>query len=115
MGQGDALRSAAVNLALNGIDAAGAGGSVRLAVEAENGLARLVVDDTGPGPSPAIRGSMTEPFVSGKPEGIGLGLAVARTVAEAHGGRLEWERTDGVTRFAVVLPAAPEPSPEGFA
>jgi signal transduction histidine kinase len=106
MGQGDALRAALVNLALNGIDAAGAGGSVRLAVESEAGMVRLVVDDTGPGPSPGISRSMTEPFVTGKPEGIGLGLAVARAVAEAHGGRLEWERSGGVTRFAIVLPVS---------
>lgn len=108
-GQRDALRAAAVNLALNGIDAAGAGGSVRFAVESGQGNVRLIVDDTGPGPSAAIHGSMTEPFVTGKPEGIGLGLAVARTVAEAHGGRLEWERSGGITRFAIVLPAAHEP------
>jgi nitrogen-specific signal transduction histidine kinase len=45
-----------------------------------------------------------EPFVTGKPEGIGLGLAVAKQAAEAHGGRLEWRREDGRTRFRIELP-----------
>ena len=46
----------------------------------------------------------SEPFVTGKPEGIGLGLSVARAVAEEHGGTLSWERVDGKTRFAISLP-----------
>jgi nitrogen-specific signal transduction histidine kinase len=52
-----------------------------------------------------MRDSMHEPFVTSKPEGIGLGLAVARAVAEEHGGVLAWERTHGRTRFAISLPA----------
>jgi nitrogen-specific signal transduction histidine kinase len=48
---------------------------------------------------------MQEPFVTSKPEGIGLGLSVARAVAEEHGGVLAWKRTHGRTRFAISLPA----------
>jgi signal transduction histidine kinase len=42
--------------------------------------------------------------ITGKPEGIGLGLAVARAVAEEHEGTLSWERHQGRTRFAISLP-----------
>jgi two-component system, LuxR family, sensor kinase FixL len=48
-----------------------------------------VVSDDGPGVSAASRAGLFEPFVSGKPTGMGLGLAVSRAIAEAHGGSLQ--------------------------
>jgi signal transduction histidine kinase len=77
---------------------------VSLAARATDRRVDLVVEDTGPGPPEAVRAALMEPFVTGKPEGIGLGLAVAKAVAEAHGGTLSWSRADGRTRFAISLP-----------
>jgi len=105
VGRREALRAALVNLALNGIDAAGRDGTVRLTVATEPDRVRLVVEDTGPGPPQHLRDSIHEPFVTGKPEGVGLGLAVAAAVAESHGGALAWDRADGRTRFSISLPA----------
>lgn len=105
VGRRDPLRSAVVNLVLNAIDAAGHGGVVRLGADVAGGMVRIAVEDTGAGPPEAIRDTLLEPFVTGKPEGIGLGLAVAKAVAEEHGGRLEWGRHDARTRFAILLPA----------
>jgi nitrogen-specific signal transduction histidine kinase len=62
------------------------------------------VIDTGPGPPPEIAGKLFDPFVTGKEEGIGLGLAVARQAADAHGGRITWDRRDGKTVFRIELP-----------
>ena len=50
---------------------------------------RIVVSDNGPGISAGRRERVFEPFVSGKPTGMGLGLAVSRAIAEAHGGTLD--------------------------
>lgn len=64
---------------------------------------RIVVSDNGPGISPAAAKTIFEPFVSGKPSGMGLGLAVSRAIAEAHGGTLE-ARAASHGEFHLVLP-----------
>jgi signal transduction histidine kinase len=101
----ESLRAALVNLTLNAIDAAGRDGTVRLAINEDEGHVHLVVEDTGPGPPPALAATLHEPFVTGKPEGVGLGLAVANAVAEEHGGTLSWTRDSGRTRFAIRIPS----------
>ena len=114
LGRRDALRAAMVNLALNAVDATGRNGTLRIAATATDGRLVLAVEDDGPGPPDAIRDTLHEAFVTGKPEGIGLGLAVAKAVAESHGGGLSWARTGDWTRFAITLPlesAAPVPQP----
>jgi signal transduction histidine kinase len=72
--------------------------------QAAANLVRLRVLDSGPGPSDAVAAQLFEPFVTDKPEGTGLGLAVAKQIAESHGGSLRWFREDGVTCFEVELP-----------
>ena len=103
-GRREALRAALVNLALNAIDAVGRDGHVRIETRVAAGFLELVVEDDGPGPPAALNDSLTEPFVTGKQEGIGLGLAVAKAVAEEHGGKLSWSRAAGRTRFVIALP-----------
>lgn len=72
-----------------------------------DGQLRIVVADNGPGIASAQRERLFEPFVSGKSTGMGLGLAVSRAIAEAHGGSL-----DAVTaahgEFHLVLPCVPK-------
>ena len=60
--------------------------------------------DSGPGPPAELAQTLCDPFVTSKPEGVGLGLAVARQVAADHGGRLSWSRDGGKTRFRLSLP-----------
>lgn len=99
--QGDVgqLGQVAVNLLGNAIDAAGPGGRVEVRVNAAEGRWRVEVVDTGPGPAADVVGHLFEPFVTSKPEGVGLGLAVAKQIVEGHGGRIGWERRDGRTCF----------------
>jgi signal transduction histidine kinase len=66
----------------------------------------VVVADNGPGLEPALRDIVFEPFVSGKPTGLGLGLAISRAIAEAHGGSLDAHAADH-GEFHLVLPCAP--------
>jgi signal transduction histidine kinase len=98
------LRVAVLNLALNAIEAAGPGERVELKASTENGEAVIEVWDTGPGPSPDVQEMLFEAFVTSKPEGVGLGLAVAQQVALGHGGRLSWRRHGGQTQFRLTLP-----------
>ncbi len=117
-GDPDALRQLTVNLALNAVEAAGRqnGSRPRITVALESvgqDRAALHVRDTGPGPSPEVAHRLFEPFVSGKPEGIGLGLYVARQVAEGHHGSICWQRHDGETHFTVELPTDEEGMTKG--
>jgi len=67
---------------------------------------RFTVTDNGPGIPPAVRGSLFEPLASNKAEGLGLGLAISRTIVEAHGGALWLADTHAGAAFCLTLPAA---------
>jgi two-component system, OmpR family, sensor histidine kinase BaeS len=101
------------NLVSNAIKYTPGGGTV--SVEAgKDGLNVWVrVSDTGPGIPPDVQEKMFEPFVRGGqgkrfPQGMGLGLSIARELVEAHGGRLELESEAGLgSKFTVWLPLHP--------
>jgi len=95
------------NLVANAMDAVAghAQGRGEVAVTATRDDARnirIVVSDNGPGIG-ADSKSVFQPFVSGKPTGMGLGLAISRAIAEAHGGTLE-ARAGAHGEFHLLLP-----------
>jgi signal transduction histidine kinase len=92
------------NLIGNAVEAVGTLGGVTVTMCRSPAAVTVEVNDTGRGPPDNVAARLFEPFVTGKPEGIGLGLAVARHAAAAHGGRLSWRREDGRTVFRVELP-----------
>lgn len=93
-----------LNVLTNAIDAAGPGGWVEVRWGAEANNAYVEIRDSGPGPTPDIAARLFEPFATGKAEGVGLGLAVARQVVEAHGGAIGWNREPNCTCFRIELP-----------
>lgn len=100
-------RTAIFNLINNAIDAARDGGSVRIVLNRlETGALRLQIIDDGPGFSQNVIGHIGQPFVSSKPEGLGLGLFLATQVADRHQSRLEWERVNDHTIFQWLWPAS---------
>lgn len=105
------LRQLLLNLAMNAVDAVSSQElspkRIVLALEPiDSGRCALCVRDSGLGPSPDISARLFEPFVTGKPEGTGLGLYVARQIAEDHGGAIGWQRCEGMTQFRVELAIA---------
>jgi signal transduction histidine kinase len=65
----------------------------------------VIVEDSGPGIDPRRLDNIFDPFITTKPDGMGLGLAICRMIVERHGGRLS-ALSDGMSgaRFQFVLP-----------
>ena len=108
----DAVGRVIDNLLRNGVEASPAGGVVEVAIEGDAHGATLVVSDRGPGVDPERSHELFEPFFTTKPEGMGLGLALSKAIANAHGGVLGHRREGGVTSFALSLPASSQEEDE---
>ena len=67
---------------------------------------QVEVIDNGPGISPELRDNIFDPFVSGKPGGSGLGLALVASVVADHGGLVEVDSAPGRTVFRINFPPA---------
>jgi two-component system sensor kinase FixL len=73
----------------------------------EQGMAEIIVTDTGPGIAPELADRLFQPFVTTKATGMGLGLSICREIIEAHRGRLTTAPAPaGGTVFRVALPIA---------
>jgi signal transduction histidine kinase len=80
-----------------------------------NDMVTLRVADTGPGIEPSKIETLFEPLYTTKADGMGLGLAISRKIAAAHGGRLWAEAKDGPgATFCVSLPAAGAPDADAW-
>jgi signal transduction histidine kinase len=102
------LRQAMLNLVLNALEAAGPKGSVRIVCDCLQRASFCIrVFDSGPGVTAAIADRLFEPFTTSRSEGVGLGLTVARQIAEGHGGTVCYRRT-AETCFEIELPIAAE-------
>ena len=103
-GNRSTLVAALTNLVGNAFEASPEA-RVRLSAEIKGGRIVLNVSDSGPGIPDTIKQQVLEPFFSTRPAGTGLGLAVAKTVAEAHGGQLQLDSQVGRgTKIGLDLP-----------
>jgi hypothetical protein len=104
------IRQVLVNLLTNSAEAMEGHGTIRLratTLPSGDGVL-LAVDDEGPGIDADVGDRIFEPFFTTKYAGTGLGLAVARSLVEAHGGRIEVRSEIGRgTTFLIVLPPRP--------
>jgi len=110
-GDPERIRRLVLNLVENGIKYTPAGGSIRLSLERGDHEAALRVSDTGIGLASADRDRIFQRFFRAADarsldgEGAGLGLCIARSIAHAHGGRIEVESVPGQgSTFTVFLP-----------
>lgn len=101
-----------LNLIRNGIDAMYDGETRRRALVittevTDEGWSRVSVADTGPGIAPEVLERLFQPFMTTKPQGMGVGLSISRSIIEAHGGRI-WAEANpgGGALFHFTLPPA---------
>ena len=106
-GNRETLAGALLNLATNAINAAGSAAQVKLVARAAGMQAEIAVIDNGPGVPDALRARIFDPFFTSRPDGTGLGLSVARSIARAHHGDVTLvDGSAGHTTFSLRIPAA---------
>jgi signal transduction histidine kinase len=123
LGDADQLQQVFTNLLVNAMQAMDGQADPRTVtitvapvVSPETGMPLdvvVTVDDTGPGLPADLDGRLFTPFATTKPSGTGLGLVVARSIVQDHGGTIDGtNRTDGTrgARFTIRLPFAPRPA-----
>lgn len=102
-----------LNLLINGLQALGSRGEVRVSAVVQGGTVQVTVADNGVGMSEETRLHVFEPFYTTKTTtGTGLGLALVRTIVQEHRGTVVVQSQLGQgTSFILTLPTEPEPQP----
>jgi two-component system sensor kinase FixL len=110
------LQQVLINLIRNAVEAVTGmkRREVLVAMRAGTGIIELRVEDSGPGIAPAMMDNLFEAFTSSKPDGMGVGLSISRTIVETHGGTLAAANKEGGGAcFRVTLPLTADAAPRG--
>ena len=108
------IQQVLINLMRNAVEAMGTMARRELTVSASRigEMVEIRVTDSGPGLPESVRTRLFQPFVTTKPEGMGVGLSVCRSIVEAHGGELHGDdAAGGGTVFRFTIPRATAPVP----
>jgi C4-dicarboxylate-specific signal transduction histidine kinase len=107
------IQQVMVNLICNAIEATDQNAkkertlAIRTGLKADGEQVELSVTDNGPGISQEILARIYDPFFTTKPNGLGMGLNISRSIIESHGGRLSASPiAEGGMRFSFTLPIA---------
>jgi signal transduction histidine kinase len=107
------LQQVILNLVTNAVQAMAQSGAVRRILLIETALSEdetvcCAVEDSGPGIDPRYLGRLFDSFFTTKDEGMGIGLAISRSIIEAHGGHIRADNSPvhGGARFSFALPPA---------
>jgi two-component system, LuxR family, sensor kinase FixL len=106
------IQQVLVNLIRNAIEAMEEVSRRELTVSTlgpDGGMVQISVADTGSGIPPDIAEQLFQPFFTTKPQGMGVGLSISRTIVEEHGGKIWIEpNPEGGTIFRIALPSVPQ-------
>lgn len=104
---GDQIKQVILNVALNGIQASSAGGTVTVVAReaGDPAFVEIELTDKGSGIPDEIADRLYDPFFTTRPEGTGMGLSISRKITESHGGRMYHRSAPGSgTSFFIELP-----------
>jgi signal transduction histidine kinase len=111
----DAIARAIDNLLRNAVEASPSGSRVDVKLVRRGDLLAIRVEDRGSGVPPERVVMLFEPFFTTKPEGTGLGLALCRAIARAHGGDVTYAREGATTSFELALASRAQATPPATA
>lgn len=103
-GDPELIKQVLLNLLLNAIEASPEAGQVRITAKVEGRQAVILIHDEGPGITPEAVSRVFDPFYTTKTSGTGLGLAVAKSIVQQHGGELTAQTAQRGGAFRLQLP-----------
>jgi signal transduction histidine kinase len=99
------IQQVLVNVITNAVQAMPEGGKLTISTRKREGFLELDIADTGSGIADEVRGKIFDPLFTTRAKGIGLGLAVSKSIIERHGGKIEAKSEAGKgTTFTISLP-----------